>query len=70
MNKTAKQASACKRGMSEAPYLHDAYLVAELTDSQDRCIASVTLVPGIDRASATRVVEELLDAVDPPRRRN
>lgn len=53
------------RGMSKAPFLRDGCELIELTDSQNRCIASITLVPGVSPSLARRVLRELIDAADP-----
>lgn len=66
---TTPRAAAPSRGMSKAPYERDGYPVAELTDSQKRCIASVTLVRGVDPSRVRAMFAELLDMVEPPQPR-
>lgn len=61
----SRPAARSTRGMSKAPYQRDGYDVAELTDSQHRCIASVTLVRGIDPSRVRAVFRELLEMVEP-----
>jgi hypothetical protein len=55
--------------MSKAPYQRDGYPVAELTDSKERCIASVTLVRGIDPSRVRAMFKELLEMIEPSRPR-
>lgn len=65
----SRPAPRSTRGMSKAPYQRDGYPVAELTDSTDRCIASVTLVRGIDPSRVRAMFRELLEMADPVRPR-
>jgi hypothetical protein len=64
-----RSAAHSTRGMSKAPYQRDGYPVAELTDSKKRCIASVTLVRGIDPSRVRAIFRELLEMADPVRPR-
>lgn len=66
-DRTTSQAATPARGMSLAPYQRDGYPVAELTDSQGRCIASITLVRGVDPSRVRKFFRELLEMGDPPR---
>jgi hypothetical protein len=68
-SKLPRPAARSIRGMSLAPYQRDGYPVAELTDSKDRCIASVTLVRGIDPSRVRAMFRELLEMSDPVRPR-
>jgi hypothetical protein len=62
-----RPAARSTRGMSKAPYQRDGYPVAELTDSKARCIASITLVRGIDPSRVRAIFRELLEMADPVR---
>lgn len=53
------------RGMCTAPYTRDGYPVVELTDSRGRCIATVTLVRGVEPRLVRRFFREIIDAADP-----
>jgi hypothetical protein len=64
-----RPADRSTRGMSKAPYQRDGYPVAELTDSKKRCIASITLVRGIDPSRVRAIFRELLEMADPVRPR-
>lgn len=57
------------RGMSLAPQKRDGYPVAQLTDSQDRLLASITLVRGVDPSRVRAMFRELLEMADPIRPR-
>jgi hypothetical protein len=67
--KTPRAASGSNRGMSLAPQKRDGYPVAQLTDSQDRLIASVTLVRGVDPSRVRAMFRVLLEMADPVRPR-
>jgi hypothetical protein len=66
---TPRRRTGSSRGMSKAPYQRDGYPVAELTDSKDRCIASITLVRGIDPSYVRAVFQQMLEMADPVRPR-
>jgi hypothetical protein len=68
-SKLPRPAARSIRGMSLAPYQRDGYPIVELTDSKERCIASVTLVRGVDPSLVRAVFRQLLEMADPIRPR-